>query len=181
MARTTIADGTPRMPALSLWPHPGADRFNHSGTLKKLKGPSDESEESEESACLGAVIVALGIRPGLVGHAQTTPGPTLTGMVRSASGEPMEGVTVSARVAGSSVTTSVFTDADGECILSPLRTARYQFGPGGGLRSRADRALSRQNDRALDVSLKTRKDFDSELRRTAGSPRCPKTLPRTGG
>ena len=112
----------------------------------------------------GAAIVALGIQPGPVGHAQTTPGPTLTGMIRSASGERMEGVTVSARAAGSSVTTSVFSDADGEYFFPPLADGKYRVWAQavGYEAGRAELSVAKTIAR-WDVSLKTRKDFELQL------------------
>ena len=38
----------------------------------------------------------------------------------------MEGVTVSARATGSSITTSVFTDADGQYFFPPLSEGRHK-------------------------------------------------------
>ena len=52
-----------------------------------------------------------------------TAGP-LWGTVASTSGERLEGVTVSARAPGRNVTTSVFTDSDGEYHFPPLETGR---------------------------------------------------------
>ena len=52
-----------------------------------------------------------------------TAGP-LWGTVTSTSGERLEGVTVSARAPGRNVTTSVFTDSDGEYHFPPLETGR---------------------------------------------------------
>ena len=51
----------------------------------------------------------------------------LTGSVTSASGENMEGVTVSARQFGKTFTTSVFTDADGEYYFPGLEEGKYKI------------------------------------------------------
>ena len=51
----------------------------------------------------------------------------LTGSVTSASGENMEGVTVSARQFGKTFTTSVFTDADGEYYFPRLEEGKYKI------------------------------------------------------
>src|SRR5262245_28249302 len=71
---------------------------------------------------IGSALV-VAVTP--IGHAQSA-GPTLTGAIRSAGGARMEGVTVSARAGGSSITTSVFTDADGEYYFPPLPEGRYK-------------------------------------------------------
>ena len=114
----------------------------------------------------GALIasaVALGIHRGPVGHAQTG-GPALTGLVRSASGERMEGVTVSARAAGSTVTTSVFTDADGEYFFPPLADGKYRvWAQAVGYEAGRTELSVATTIARWDVSLQTRKDFELQL------------------
>src|ERR1700722_11805707 len=53
-------------------------------------------------------------------------GVLLTGMVKAAQGEKMAGVTVSARADGSDITTSVFTDADGNYFFPRLAEGNYR-------------------------------------------------------
>src|SRR5579872_3017118 len=60
---------------------------------------------------------------GSIAHAQTL----LTGSVTSASGEKMEGVTVSARRMGSNFTTTVFTDSSGQYYFPSMESGRYRF------------------------------------------------------
>jgi streptogramin lyase len=50
----------------------------------------------------------------------------LNGVVKSADGKAMSGVTVSARADGRSITTSVYTDAHGEYYFPPLPTGNYR-------------------------------------------------------
>ena len=52
-------------------------------------------------------------------------GVLLTGMVKSAQGEKMAGVTVSARADGSTITTSVYTDATGNYYFPPMAAGKY--------------------------------------------------------
>src|SRR5438128_1588197 len=52
--------------------------------------------------------------------------PPLAGTITSSDGKKMEGVTVSTRAAGSNITTSVFTDADGEYYFPPLAAGKYK-------------------------------------------------------
>ena len=61
---------------------------------------------------------------GSTGHAQGQV--LLTGTITSASGERMEGVTVSARQLGKTFTTSVFTDTAGEYYFPPFEPGRYR-------------------------------------------------------
>jgi streptogramin lyase len=56
----------------------------------------------------------------------TQPATLLTGAIRSASGQPLEGITVSARAKGSTITTSVFTQADGVYVFPPLDKGEYE-------------------------------------------------------
>jgi streptogramin lyase len=50
----------------------------------------------------------------------------LTGTIRSSAGEPMAGVTVSAKGVGAPVTTSVFTDQQGDYYFPPLSAGKYR-------------------------------------------------------
>src|SRR3990172_2814140 len=53
-------------------------------------------------------------------------GAILTGTIRTATGQPMEGVTVSVRAEGTSYTTSVFTDEEGVYVFPPLSSGTYR-------------------------------------------------------
>jgi virginiamycin B lyase len=50
----------------------------------------------------------------------------LSGAIASRSGQKLEGVTVSAKREGSTITTSVYTDASGEYFFPPLPAGRYR-------------------------------------------------------
>src|SRR4029077_12431015 len=50
----------------------------------------------------------------------------LTGMVKSASGEKMGGVTVSAKMDGATITTTVFTDEQGNYYFPALDAGKYR-------------------------------------------------------
>src|SRR5262245_18714087 len=50
----------------------------------------------------------------------------LSGVVQSQSGEAMGGVTVSAKAEGSTITTTVFTDASGAYYFPPLPAGSYR-------------------------------------------------------
>ena len=64
---------------------------------------------------------------GATGYAQGEGESVLTGRITEASGEPMEGVVVSARRFGGTFTTSVFTDAAGEYYFPHLGEGRYNI------------------------------------------------------
>ena len=90
---------------------------------------------------------------------------TLWGTITSTSGETLEGVTVSARSLGRNVTTSVFTDSDGEYYFPPLEAGRpykvwaqaQAFEAG-----RADVALSQTGARR-DFTLAPEANFHNQL------------------
>src|SRR5262245_58974745 len=50
----------------------------------------------------------------------------LSGAVKSATGETMGGVTVSAKAEGSNITPSVFTDEAGEYYFPPMEAGKYR-------------------------------------------------------
>src|SRR5262245_20601359 len=50
----------------------------------------------------------------------------LSGMITSASGQKLEGVTVSAKLEGSTITTSVYTDEAGNYYFPPLASGKYK-------------------------------------------------------
>ena len=50
----------------------------------------------------------------------------LSGTITSATGQKLEGVTVSAKKDGSSITTSVYTDESGNYYFPPLAEGKYQ-------------------------------------------------------
>ena len=81
------------------------------------------------------------------------PGPLLTGTVRSETGEPLPGVTVSAKLSGGPVTVSVFTDAAGEYFFPQL--------PAGGryvVRAQAAAFEKAQSEQTLNTGI-GRADF----------------------
>lgn len=84
-------------------------------------------------ALVAAMLVATGMLAQRDAYSQAIPGPSgvpggavLTGTIRSGDGKAMEGVTVSARTAGSRITTSVYTDAEGVYIFPPLANGDYR-------------------------------------------------------
>ena len=74
---------------------------------------------------LGALVAAW-VSAGLPVASQTQVGAILAGTVKSADGKPMEGVAVSARAQGSTITTSVWTNQQGAYDFPPLPDGTYQ-------------------------------------------------------
>jgi streptogramin lyase len=109
------------------------------------------------------IALATGIVGTSVGRAAGN-GAMLTGTIKSTSGEKIEGVTVSARAAGKTFTTSVFTDADGEYYFPRMEEGNYKIWA---------QAVSFEAGRAdinlvgsilrQDFVLKTTQDFTAQL------------------
>jgi len=75
---------------------------------------------------IGALALQKASSQGIPGPAGVPGGAILAGSIRSANGQGMEGVTVSARPEGSTVTTSVFTDEEGIYVFPPLGNGNYR-------------------------------------------------------
>ncbi|OFW01160.1 MAG: hypothetical protein A3I61_07930 [Acidobacteria bacterium RIFCSPLOWO2_02_FULL_68_18] len=98
--------------------------------------------------------------------AQTAGETVLTGRVTAASGQPMEGVIVSARQLGKTFTTSVYTDAAGEYYFPPMGRGTYRIwaqavGYGAGIVERI--ALGSTVDRQ-PFTLAPLENFEMQLR-----------------
>ncbi len=61
----------------------------------------------------------------VAGMATASADALLAGVIKSASGEALGGVTVSAKLDGSNITTSVYTDEKGEYVFPPMANGKY--------------------------------------------------------
>src|SRR5207244_2120445 len=75
----------------------------------------------------------------------------LSGAITSRSGQKLEGVTVSAKLEGSTITTSVYTDTAGNYFFPPL--------PAGKYRAWAQALGFEMSKGAVDLSSARRHDF----------------------
>lgn len=89
----------------------------------------------------------------------------LTGAVRTGSGQPLDGVTVSARAAGTTFTTTVFTDEDGRFVFPALKEGRYSvWAQAVGFElSRADVDLALNGSTIQNFALGAIDDFTLQL------------------
>src|SRR5580704_4276198 len=91
-------------------------------------------------------------------------GVLLTGMVKSASGEKMGGVTVSAKIEDQPITTSVFTDEEGNYYFPNLQDGKYQvWAQAVGFESSRGDIDLRGAVQHNDFVLKETKDFFLQL------------------
>src|SRR5258705_5533407 len=74
---------------------------------------------------LSAVLIATAVSLSGFIQAATAADVILNGSIRSASGEKMGGVTVSAKGVGQTITTSVHTDPDGNYYFPPMPVGKY--------------------------------------------------------
>src|SRR5436190_6231167 len=115
------------------------------------------------------LVVAVGVLAGLISvlSAQSpsnTAGVVLTGTIKSATGQPLEGMLVTARGEGKTIKTTVFTDERGQYFFPPLEKGSYEmWAQAVGFETaratiRADGART-QND----FSMKKLEDFSRQL------------------
>ena len=109
---------------------------------------------------LGAIVVQ---------GAENAGSPALWGTATAVTGEPMEGVAVSARAAGNTTTTSVFTDEQGQYFFPPLappfEAGTYQVWAQavGYSSARAEVTLAAAQPSEQDFTLSTIDDFTHQL------------------
>lgn len=96
------------------------------------------------------------------GAAQTSQS-VLSGTIRSNSGGKMGGVTVSAKAEGSTITTTVFTDTDGEYYFPLLAPGRYHVWAQADSFETARAETNLAQTSHLEFVLKPMKDFERQL------------------
>src|ERR1700730_15280007 len=87
----------------------------------------------------------------------------LTGPVNSATCEKMGGVTGSAKMEGQTITTSVFTDEEGNYYFPALDAGKYQVWAQADTFETARAAVELAATRHQDFSMKPLKDFERQL------------------
>src|SRR4026208_1148831 len=100
-------------------------------------------------------IAALAVSPANAAD------PILSGAIRSATGQKLDGVAVSAKREGGTITTSVYTDATGNYYFPPLPAGKYNVWAQalGFEQNKAKVDLSA--NRKQDLSLKTITDSET--------------------
>ena len=87
----------------------------------------------------------------------------LSGAITSAAGEKMGGVTVSAKPEGATITTTVFTDADGRYFFPPMPGGKYRVWAQAVSFESAKRDVDLAASKAQDFTLKPAKDYFRQL------------------
>jgi carboxypeptidase family protein len=92
----------------------------------------------------------------------------LSGAIASRSGQKLEGVTVSAKREGSTVTTSVYTDSAGDYYFPPLPAGRYRVWAQALGFERSDGAVELSAARRHDFTLQEIADAERRFRQLPG-------------
>jgi streptogramin lyase len=114
------------------------------------------------SACVAAALVTApalvpSLAPAFAADA------ILSGAITSAAGEKMGGVTVSAKPEGATITTTVFTDADGRYFFPPMPAGRYRVWAQAVSFETQKGEVDLAASKAQDFSLKPMKDYFRQL------------------
>jgi streptogramin lyase len=113
-----------------------------------------------------AAILAIGIAPKLLVPRPVTAAAgvsVLTGTVKSAAGKELGGVTVSAKPAGQTITTTVFTDENGTYYFPPMPAAQYDVWAQADTFETAQGDVSLTSGQHENFVLKPLKDFERQL------------------
>jgi streptogramin lyase len=119
---------------------------------------------SRRSYQFGLAIGMAGVMLALSISAESTREGLLTGTVRSTAGAPVEGVAVSAQIAGEPITTSVYTAADGRYFFPPMKEGRYKvWAQAIGLERNESTTDLGDGTKRLDFSMKKTTDIIRQL------------------
>jgi streptogramin lyase len=108
-------------------------------------------------------LVAVVLAASALAYGAEENGALLSGTIKSDSGEKMGGVTVSAKAEGRTITTSVFTDQQGDYYFPPLAPGEYEV---WAQADRFETARAKVNLTAAqhqDFALQPLKDFQRQL------------------
>jgi streptogramin lyase len=108
-----------------------------------------------------AGVLAVSISAGAYGADEN--GALLAGAVKSDSGEKMSGVTVSAKAQGRTITTSVFTDQQGDYYFPQMAPGEYQVWAQADSFDTVRAKVNLSATRHQDFVLKPLKDFQRQL------------------
>jgi streptogramin lyase len=114
------------------------------------------------SACVAAALMTV---PALVSPLAPAfaADAILNGAITSAAGEKMGGVTVSAKPEGATITTTVFTDADGRYFFPPMPGGKYRVWAQAVSFETAKREVDLAASKAQDFTLGPAKDYFRQL------------------
>src|SRR5262249_29786198 len=112
-----------------------------------------------------AAFAAAGFVSTVAGYAADH---QLSGTIASTAGEKLGGVTVSAKAEGSTITTSVYTDAEGGYYFPPLPAGKYRVWAQALAFERAKAEVDPPAARRADLTLKPMTDVERQIRQLPG-------------
>src|SRR5262245_49947420 len=92
----------------------------------------------------------------------------LSGSISSAAGQKLDGVTVSAKMVGSTITTSVYTDADGNYYFPAMPAGQYKVWAQALGFERANADVNLSANKRQNLSLRTITDPEARWRQLPG-------------
>jgi streptogramin lyase len=110
-----------------------------------------------------AMFTALMLCPSARAYGADENSSLLAGTIKSDSGEKMAGVTVSAKAEGKAITTSVFTDQQGDYYFPPMPAGQYEVWAQADTFATARAKIDLTSTRHQDFVLKAIKDFQRQL------------------
>ena len=116
-------------------------------------------------AATAAAGVALGLILSTPGHAAEV---LLAGSIKSAAGEKMGGVTVSAKAEGTPITTTVFTDEAGDYYFPPMEAGKYRVWAQALAFETAKGEVDLAAQRKQDFVLQPITDFERQVKQLPG-------------
>ena len=110
-----------------------------------------------------AMFTALMLCPSARAYGADENSSLLAGTIKSDSGKKMAGVTVSAKAEGKAITTSVFTDQQGDYYFPPMPAGQYEVWAQADTFATARAKIDLTSTRHQDFVLKPTKDFQRQL------------------
>ena len=110
-----------------------------------------------------AMFTALMLCPSARAYGAEENSSLLAGTIKSDLGKKMAGVTVSAKAEGKAITTSVFTDQQGDYYFPPMPAGQYEVWAQADTFATARAKIDLTSTRHQDFVLKPTKDFQRQL------------------
>ncbi len=110
-----------------------------------------------------AMVTVLMLCPSARAHGADENSSLLAGTVKSDAGEKMAGATVSAKAEGKAITTSIFTDQQGDYYFPPMLAGQYEVWAQADTFATARAKIELTSTRHQDFVLKPIKDFQRQL------------------
>jgi streptogramin lyase len=92
----------------------------------------------------------------------------LSGSISQAGGQKLDGVTVSAKMVGGTITTSVYTDADGNYYFPPMPAGQYKVWAQALGFERADANVDLSANKRQNLALRTMTDAEARWKQLPG-------------